>query len=114
MRLRRYVLSCACAWLYALAVAVSRAPAPSRFVSWTTETGLPQNTVYDIHQTRDGYIWLTTFDGLVRFDGVRFTVFDKGSTPGISSNRFLRMFEDSRGDLWAGTEEGGLVRYHQG
>lgn len=106
------LLACAC--LYALAVAATSAPAQYRFVSWTTETGLPQNTVYDIQQTRDGYLWLTTFDGLVRFDGVRFTVFDKGTTPGISSNRFLRMFEDRQGDLWAGTEEGGLVRYHQG
>lgn len=114
MRSSRFVLPCACVWVYALAVAVTCASAQYRFVSWTTETGLPQNSVNDIHQTRDGYLWLTTFDGLVRFDGVRFTVFDKGSTPGISSNRFLRMFEDSQGDLWAGTEEGGLVRYRQG
>src|SRR6185369_17292784 len=89
-------------------------PAQYRFESWNTDTGLPQNSINDIKQTRDGYVWLTTFDGLVRFDGVRFTVFDKGNTPGISSNRFLRMLEDSQGDLWAGTEEGGLVRYHQG
>jgi signal transduction histidine kinase/ligand-binding sensor domain-containing protein len=85
-----------------------------RFESWTTDTGLPQNSINDIKQTRDGYIWLTTFDGLVRFDGVRFTVFDKGNTKGINSNRFLRLFEDANGDLWAGTEEGGLVRYHHG
>ncbi len=85
-----------------------------RFNSWSTDNGLPQNSVNDIRQTRDGYIWLTTFDGLVRFDGVRFTVFDKGNSPGISSNRFLRMYEDAQGDLWAGTEEGGVVRYHQG
>jgi signal transduction histidine kinase/ligand-binding sensor domain-containing protein len=84
------------------------------YESWTTDQGLPQNSVNDIRQTRDGYIWLTTFDGLVRFDGVRFTVFDKGNTPGITSNRFLRMFEDAQGDLWAGTEEGGVVCYHQG
>jgi signal transduction histidine kinase/ligand-binding sensor domain-containing protein len=85
-----------------------------RFNSWTTDNGLPQNSINDIRQTPDGYLWLTTFDGLVRFDGVRFTVFDKGNSPGISSNRFLRMYEDAQGDLWAGTEEGGVVRYHQG
>jgi len=90
------------------------AHAQYRYESWTTDNGLPQNSVNDIRQTHDGYIWLTTFDGLVRFDGVRFTVFDKSNTPGITSNRFLRMFEDARGDLWAGTEEGGVVRYHQG
>jgi signal transduction histidine kinase/ligand-binding sensor domain-containing protein len=85
-----------------------------RFSSWTVDNGLPQNTVYDIRQTRDGYLWLTTFDGLVRFDGVRFTVFNKGNAAGISSNRFLRLYEDVEGDLWAGTEDGGVVRYYQG
>lgn len=94
--------------------AVGLAQAQYGFKSWTTDAGLPQNTVYDILQTRDGYLWLTTFDGLVRFDGVRFTVFNKGNSPGISSNRFLRLYEDVRGDLWAGTEDGGVVRYHQG
>src|SRR5467141_3826768 len=74
-----------------------------RFSSWTVDNGLPQNTAYDIRQTRDGYLWLTTFDGLVRFDGVRFTVFNKGNAAGITSNRFLRLYEDVQGDLWAGT-----------
>ena len=43
--------------------------------SWGTEAGLPQNTVNAIVQTRDGYLWLATRDGVARFDGVRFTVF---------------------------------------
>src|SRR6266849_5382558 len=90
------------------------AQAQYRFNSWSTDNGLPQNSVNDIRQTRDGYIWLTTFDGLVRFDGVRFTVFDKGNSPGISSNRFLRLYEDAQGDLWAGTEDAGVVRYDHG
>lgn len=101
-----------CALLFGWVAAPTQAQ--YRFSSWTVDNGLPQNTVYDIRQTRDGYLWLTTFDGLVRFDGVRFTVFNKGNTPGISSNRFLRLYEDGQGDLWAGTEDGGVVRYHQG
>src|ERR1044071_7283212 len=44
---------------------------------WQTDQGLPQNSVVSIVQTRDGYIWLATQEGLVRFDGVRFTIFDK-------------------------------------
>lgn len=56
---------------------------------WTTDNGLPQNTVTNIIQTRDGYLWLATFDGLARFDGVRFTVFNKSNTPGINSSRFF-------------------------
>ncbi|HEY5443391.1 MAG TPA: two-component regulator propeller domain-containing protein, partial [Pyrinomonadaceae bacterium] len=54
---------------------------------WTTDEGLPQNSVRSILQTRDGYLWFTTNDGLVRFDGVHFRVFGKGNTPGIVSNR---------------------------
>src|SRR5436190_12994766 len=51
-----------------------------RFDNWTTDNGLPQNSVNAITQTRDGYLWFTTSDGLVRFDGVRFTIFDQSNT----------------------------------
>ncbi len=85
-----------------------------RFDHWTADNGLPQNSVRDIVQTRDGYLWLTTFDGLVRFDGVRFTVFNKSNSPGIITNRFVRLYEDVHGDLWASTENGGVTRLHQG
>src|SRR5207302_11492032 len=54
-----------------------------RFDRWTANNGLPQNAVYSILQTKDGYLWLTTLDGLVRYDGVRFTVFDKSNTKGL-------------------------------
>lgn len=85
-----------------------------RFDRWTTDNGLPQNTVRDIAQTRDGYLWLTTFDGLARFDGARFAVFDKGNTPGLSSNRFTALYEDKAGTLFAGTEGNGLITYSNG
>lgn len=90
------------------------AHAQYRFDHWTADNGLPQNSVRDIAQTRDGYLWLTTFDGLVRFDGVRFTVFNKSNSPGIITNRFVRLYEDGQGDLWASTENSGLTRLHQG
>ena len=48
---------------------------------WTVDDGLPQNIVRGLHQTPDGYLWIATLDGLARFDGVRFTVFDKNTTP---------------------------------
>src|SRR5882762_7484137 len=63
--------------------------------SWTTDNGLPQNTIHSILQTRDGYLWLTTQDGLVRYDGVRFTVFNKNNTKGINSNRFTQLIVDA-------------------
>lgn len=73
---------------------------------WTTEEGLPQNTVTSIVQTDDGYIWLGTFGGLARFDGIKFTIFDSTNSPGLGSNRILSLYEDRRKRLWIGTETG--------
>ncbi|HEX4581541.1 MAG TPA: two-component regulator propeller domain-containing protein, partial [Acidobacteriaceae bacterium] len=53
---------------------------------WQTDNGLPQNTVHAIRQTQDGYLWLATDGGLVRFDGIDFTLFDRRSTPELRSN----------------------------
>jgi len=75
-----------------------------RITFWTTEEGLPQNTVNDICQTRDGYLWFTTLDGLVRYDGVRFRVSNKSNSPGLASNRLLRLVEDADGALWIGSD----------
>jgi hypothetical protein len=97
-----------------LAPLLMRVQAQYRFDHWTTDDGLPQNTVRNLVQTRDGYLWFTTFDGLVRFDGVRFTVFDKGNTPGIVSNRFQQIREDKDGALFAMTEEEFLTVYRNG
>ena len=72
--------------------------------TWTTDSGLPHNAVRDILQTRDGYLWLATADGLVRFDGVRFTTFNRENSPGMSGNRITALFEDNKGDLWIGSE----------
>ncbi|GAG41271.1 unnamed protein product [marine sediment metagenome] len=77
---------------------------------WQIEDGLPQNTITAILQTRDGYIWLGTQEGLVRFDGVRFTVFDKRNTEDIKNSHILTLFEDHEGSLWIGTYCGGLNR----
>ena len=71
------------------------------FGFWTTASGLPQNTVNGIARTPDGYLWLAAFDGLARFDGVRFTVFDKGSSRGVVNNRFRGIFADRDGAVWA-------------
>ncbi len=90
------------------------ASAQYQFDSWNTDNGLPQNSVNAILQTKNGYLWLATSDGLVRYDGVRFSVFNKGNTNGILSNRFSTLFEDREGSLWAGTEDAGLTRYHNG
>jgi signal transduction histidine kinase/ligand-binding sensor domain-containing protein len=92
----------------------SATPAQYRFNHWTTESGLPQNSVRSIIQTRDGYLWFTTLDGLVRYDGAQFRVFDKGNTPAMQSNRCFALIEDPEGALWIATEDGGVVRYKDG
>ncbi len=74
--------------------------------TWQTENGLPQNTIRSILQSRDGYIWLGTEGGLVRFDGIRFVVFDSENTPGLRSNRINALLEDRGGALWVGTAQG--------
>ncbi|MBX3280519.1 MAG: hypothetical protein KF868_21175 [Acidobacteria bacterium] len=100
--------------LIALCSGVADARAQYRFDHWTADNGLPQNSLRDIVQTRDGYLWFTTFDGLVRFDGVRFTVFNKSNSPGLVSNRFAELIEDRNGDLWATVETGMIVRLNRG
>src|SRR6266478_5463511 len=100
--------------LVALGLFPAKGLAQYRFDNWTTDDGLPQNTVSAILQTRDGYLWLATAAGLVRFDGLRFAVFDKANTKGLTSVRFSALFEDADGSLWSGTEDGGLTRYHNG
>ena len=84
------------------------------FDVWTTANGLPQNTVTGVAQTPDGYLWLSTFDGLARFDGVRFTIFDKGNTKGIVNNRFARLFADREGAVYAFTENYVVTVYRHG
>jgi len=65
-------------------------------------------------QTPDGYLWLSTFDGLAKFDGVRFTIFDKGNTKGILNNRFSGIFADKDGAIWAMTENGAVTVFQKG
>jgi signal transduction histidine kinase/ligand-binding sensor domain-containing protein len=84
------------------------------FDTWTTDNGLPQNSVNNILQTRDGYLWLTTNDGLVRYDGVHFTIFNAGNTPELKNSRFWQLYEDQNGNLWTITEDNKLIRYADG
>lgn len=74
--------------------------------SWTTDNGLPQNTVLSITQTKDGYLWLATYEGLVRYNGVDFKVFDKNNTPQISSKSIISLLADEDSSLYVGTQNG--------
>jgi len=78
--------------------------------TWVMENGLPQNTIQAMVHTRDGFVWLGTEVGLVRFDGSSFAVFDRNSNPALPSNDVRCLLETPDGSLWIGTSDG-LARW---
>jgi len=76
---------------------------------WQEEKGLPQDTVQAVLRGRDGYLWLGTQEGLVRFDGARFTTYDRRNTPELRHNSIISLAEAPDGTLWAGTNGGGIL-----
>ena len=77
--------------------------------TWQTDDGLPQNAITSVVQSKDGYLWVGTYGGLARFDGVRFQVFNSANTPALRSGRVTSLFEDLAGTLWIGSEIGELT-----
>ena len=75
---------------------------------WGTEDGLPESTVITVAQGRDGYLWLGTYNGLVRFDGNSMTPINVNNTPALPDNFITFLFADSHTNLWVGTGNGGL------
>ncbi len=110
-----WLLFCVFAFVFP-AKAGAAEPTSASFIvdAWSTEEGLPQSSVISVIQTKDGYLWLGTLNGLVRFDGNRFTVFDENNTPGLSSERIVYLFEDSRTNLWIGMDTGTVAMTKDG
>jgi hypothetical protein len=75
--------------------------------TWSVTEGLPHSSVTALAQTRDGYLWIGTLAGLVRFDGVRFKVFTPQNCPELPRSRIGRLFEGADGTLFITTERGG-------
>ena len=71
-----------------------------RVDTWKTEQGLPQNTVKAMLQDHDGYLWLSTRFGIVRFDGLAFRIFARPDTPGLGDDNAIAFAEDRDGSLW--------------
>src|SRR5688572_5582963 len=111
----------AAVWLLAVACALFATARPAHaldpqlavsqyvFDNWQIQQGLPQNSVESLARTPDGYLWLATHEGLVRFDGVRFSVFDRDNTPLLRTRVITRLHVDADGRLWVGTRVGVLT-----
>ena len=80
--------------------------------SWSTEDGLPQNSVHQILQTPDGFLWISTEAGIARFDGVTFKTFSHTNEPAFLSDDACCLATTPNGDLWIGTPDG-LIRYRK-
>ena len=81
---------------------------------WTSDNGLPDSSVTSIAQTPDGYLWIGTYNGLARFDGVRFVTFDPINTPALKNARITRLSVDAWGALWINTYDGSMTSLRNG
>jgi ligand-binding sensor domain-containing protein/signal transduction histidine kinase len=88
---------------------------PSQYIldHWQLSDGLPENATVTIARTPDGYLWIGTQEGLARFDGARFVVFDRNNETAIPNNWILALYVDRAGKLWIGTQDG-LVVFENG
>jgi signal transduction histidine kinase/ligand-binding sensor domain-containing protein/CheY-like chemotaxis protein len=99
-------------WIFcghALALDPSRLPSQYVLDNWQVSEGLPQASAMAIARTPDGYLWVGTQEGVARFDGVRFTVFDANNEPAFSDNYVSALLVDRAGRLWIGTASGVVV-----
>jgi signal transduction histidine kinase/ligand-binding sensor domain-containing protein len=108
-----FLLLCVTAWPRLLQ---SEEAVAYKFHTWNSQNGLPDDSIDAIQRTRDGYIWMTTSSGLVRFDGLHFRIFNEANTPALVSVNFTfgALLESRDGALWAGTSDGGALRYQGG
>ncbi|MBQ0038872.1 MAG: hypothetical protein KBS64_00400 [Treponema sp.] len=85
---------------------------PTDYVShvWTAADGLPGNTITDIIQTKDGFVYMGTYDGLVRFDGINFDIINWNTVEGLGFRSARVVFEDSKRNLWIGSNDEGITR----
>lgn len=81
---------------------------------YDSDRGLPQNSVMAMVVDRDGYLWVGTFGGLARYDGLQFLPHPSGPDRGPPSDRIIALHRDARGRIWIGTENAGLGRYDPG
>ena len=82
--------------------------------NWQTQEGLPSNKIGAVLQTQDGYIWIGTYEGLIRFDGVKFTLFDSTKVPEWRDSGVTALYESPDGALWIGHSNGAVSALRRG
>lgn len=80
--------------------------------TWTTDDGLPSNTLLDVVQDKQGYLWMASYSGLIRFDGINFKTFNRGNIPVLHTNSITCLYVDKDKDLLIGTEGNDFLAYH--
>ncbi len=81
---------------------------------WSAKEGLPSNNLRHIAKDKDGFLWISTFNGLVRFDGNKFKTFDVENIPVISTSVFYSVLHYGEGNMFISTQSSGLVHYKNG
>jgi len=116
---KRAVLAIALAWAVGLCLP-SSALDPAKLIVqyghhvWRERDGLPQNSIQAMVQSDRGYLWLGTQEGLVRFDGVRFTIYDQDRAPILSGSNVVALCKDPGGGVWVCLDSGGLYKMSGG
>lgn len=99
-------------WSPIMGLPAAKSPHQYRLDLWQAEQGLPLGSILEILQTSDGYLWIGGYEYLARFDGRRFTIVARASTPELRGNNVYALAEAADGGLWIGSGGGGLTHYH--
>ena len=81
---------------------------------WTADDGLPSSSITAITQTADGYLWVGTYNGIARFDGVRFVIFNARDTLALAYSRVNQLYADDAGTLWINIFDGSMISFREG
>ncbi len=81
---------------------------------WSAEEGLPSNNLRHIAKDKDGFLWISTFNGLVRFDGVQFKIFDSKNIDGLLTSAFYSVMPLNSGGLIVNSQSSGIFKYNKG
>src|SRR6516164_1129466 len=103
-----------CSALPALAIDPDRAISQYIRDRWGTDKGFPGGTVSAIAQTTDGYLWIGTEKGLIRFDGLNFRLFEQAVPTAVSLSPVQALMADAEGNLWILLQSTQVLRYHDG